>query len=674
MEISSKIISVIQNKFRTAVTIIVKLTFFLILFCLSSPIAEGQTYSITDVTWKTKVDMDGDSYTSSRTFYMTGYASQSTFCGIIIYVLPNGSNGRKYYQTSEAALIQAGNWYYELKGFGTSQTGGELSHGSYDFIVQVVSWPNTSTILCTKDKSDADFNAEKFETSLEDILQKPNVTSFSINNGASFTFVKTVNIAITCDNNPKEMILSENSSFSGASWQNYSTSAQIDLSTGYEKKTVYLKTRNSAGESQQASSNIYLATYTITGMSINGGYPIAIPSSGIIKTNLNSYIQMSGKFTVPNSSFNVYLADPMKLFSGKYTVTTDPNGYFNYPNGILESMAYYVVSNTKPYLFSFDNGQIISIIAHDYSTDVKPPLLTLEPAIVPISPPIPLNQMTVDPDLLEYTKWMQNWNSAQTTQQFDMAAVGRGKVKFEQYAKDDALAKTLDVAHEIVIYGYETATCVFGGVADGASLGAFTPASVALCVPLFAHLSSTYVQLVTDNYEKSGKLSHNSASYWQGLSKILYAVTSFISEGDPKDALDVSEYIYTIISGAGQLTSSSLETSTSGKQYLNTTWNYGGRSVKMIISGISTITSENLQKNKNSSREITIYPNPVINSLFISDLVPGCEITIIDSQGKIVANIRTVSNKIDVSSLNSGIYTLKIVTSTGTTVKKFVKH
>jgi len=79
----------------------------------------------------------------------------------------------------------------------------------------------------------------------------------------------------------------------------------------------------------------------------------------------------------------------------------------------------------------------------------------------------------------------------------------------------------------------------------------------------------------------------------------------------------------------------------------------------------------------NSSSEINIYPNPVKDALTISFSSPEKGVVeIFDMQGKVVyqASVNKKLSTIDVSTLQKGVYTLKVTTSKGNFSKKFTKE
>ncbi len=72
----------------------------------------------------------------------------------------------------------------------------------------------------------------------------PAIYSLIINDGAQYTNRRRVRIQITAPNNTSLMMLSNDSLFSGAQWEQFSTAKSWDLSFGDGLKTVYGKFRN----------------------------------------------------------------------------------------------------------------------------------------------------------------------------------------------------------------------------------------------------------------------------------------------------------------------------------------------------------------------------------------------------------------------------------------------
>lgn len=97
----------------------------------------------------------------------------------------------------------------------------------------------------------------------------PEDTSILINNGASTTNEHNVMLTLTAVG-AKEMIISNNASFSGANWEPYATSEEWDLASGNSIKTVYAKFRDYAQfESATISASIDLPST-----------PVKLPETG----------------------------------------------------------------------------------------------------------------------------------------------------------------------------------------------------------------------------------------------------------------------------------------------------------------------------------------------------------------------------------------------------------
>ena len=74
------------------------------------------------------------------------------------------------------------------------------------------------------------------------------------------------------------------------------------------------------------------------------------------------------------------------------------------------------------------------------------------------------------------------------------------------------------------------------------------------------------------------------------------------------------------------------------------------------------------------STELSIYPNPTNNTLFINNLPENSKIKVFDIFGKEVLNQENINNQIDVSGLQIGIYFMKIENKKGIFTEKFVKQ
>jgi len=92
----------------------------------------------------------------------------------------------------------------------------------------------------------------------------PAVESFSVNQGAVSTDTRIVTLNSACTGDPTELRASENSNFSGASWQGYAPSTSFVLSSGSGTKRVYFKVKNVDGESSTVSDTIQFSPIVTT--------------------------------------------------------------------------------------------------------------------------------------------------------------------------------------------------------------------------------------------------------------------------------------------------------------------------------------------------------------------------------------------------------------------------
>jgi hypothetical protein len=71
---------------------------------------------------------------------------------------------------------------------------------------------------------------------------------------------------------------------------------------------------------------------------------------------------------------------------------------------------------------------------------------------------------------------------------------------------------------------------------------------------------------------------------------------------------------------------------------------------------------------------INVYPNPVVNTLYIANTQGEITYSIFDLTGKVVASGKTNNHQIDIPSLAQGIYTIKISNKQGSLTGRFVKQ
>jgi pimeloyl-ACP methyl ester carboxylesterase len=85
---------------------------------------------------------------------------------------------------------------------------------------------------------------------------KPELTGFSIDNGASTTKDRNVSLKLSKNNNATHYRASESSSFSGASWKSFTSSPGFQVSSGFGNKKLYCQLKNDAGSSNTRNASI----------------------------------------------------------------------------------------------------------------------------------------------------------------------------------------------------------------------------------------------------------------------------------------------------------------------------------------------------------------------------------------------------------------------------------
>mgnify|MGYP000111508023 CR=1 FL=1 len=141
-----------------------------------------------------------------------------------------------------------------------------------------------------------------FNDRLSSIDTAPTLNSISINGGAGSTSSREVTISMSITGSPTHYMLSESSSFSGASWNAYSgVSVPFTLSAGAGRKTVYCKVKNAT--TTTAISN---ATISLQGAS----------ESFVVKISGNPSCTESGYNVFPNWNKTLDMLDVNGQASG----------------------------------------------------------------------------------------------------------------------------------------------------------------------------------------------------------------------------------------------------------------------------------------------------------------------------------------------------------------------
>ncbi|HET7733332.1 MAG TPA: T9SS type A sorting domain-containing protein, partial [Paludibacter sp.] len=164
---------------------------------------------------------------------------------------------------------------------------------------------------------------------------------------------------------------------------------------------------------------------------------------------------------------------------------------------------------------------------------------------------------------------------------------------------------------------------------------------------------------------------NSSKLLWEGVFKAVYSfdvgyMTSFIiymwdDNSSTWVGYSKSDYLY----------------NTNGNKTVETTYLWTGsvwakQSVSNYYYSPSKFTGQNEIV---GGSDMTIYPNPVIDFLYINNLAKYAMVSIVSIDGRIIINNRQlVEDAIDVTKLKTGIYFLMINTSDGKYTYKFVKR
>lgn len=165
-----------------------------------------------------------------------------------------------------------------------------LSDGAYYWRVLALNTNGQSSSYTTANSGSVAFRVD---------ATAPTSPSISINSGDEYTTSTSSTLTLSASDATSgmaDMIISENSDFSGAAWEPYATSKSFALSSSDGTKTVYAKYRDAAGnESATASDTIvYDATAPSGSVSIDAGNAYATSSS--VTLNISASDATSGVY------------------------------------------------------------------------------------------------------------------------------------------------------------------------------------------------------------------------------------------------------------------------------------------------------------------------------------------------------------------------------------------
>lgn len=176
--------------------------------------------------------------------------------------------------------------------------------------------------------------------------EPPALVSLDMNGGAILAASRTVTLNNICTGAATEYVASESPSFGGAAWLPYAVAPSFTLSGGTGTKTVYLKVRNTGGESEVVSDTITLEETmppTMARLAINGGAPSTV-SRAVTLNNACSEnptaCMASESASFAGAEWQAYATAPLfTLSTGNQTKTV----YFKTRNAAGESA---VISDT----------------------------------------------------------------------------------------------------------------------------------------------------------------------------------------------------------------------------------------------------------------------------------------------------------------------------------------
>ena len=210
---------------------------------------------------------------------------------------------------------------------------------------------NTCVLNMSFPRSTAPKNAT---VRFKQVVSAPVLSSFSINNGTSSTASRTVTLNNSASGRPTQYMASESSSFSGASWQTYSSAPNFVLSGGNGTKTVYFKVQNSGGLSSIISDSITLNE-------------VVAPILSSISINNGASSTASRTVTLNNSasgSPTQYMASESSSFSGAswQTYSSAPSFVLSSGNG-TKTVYFKVQNSTGPSSINSDSITLNEVIA-----------------------------------------------------------------------------------------------------------------------------------------------------------------------------------------------------------------------------------------------------------------------------------------------------------------------
>lgn len=244
------------------------------------------------------------------------------------------------------------------------------------------------------------------------------------------------------------------------------------------------------------------------------------------------------------------------------------------------------------------------------------------------------------------------------------------------------------------IYSGELRNCYYNGdVNTDGGLGKGTPAEMPTSKTVTEMLSADFVELLITGRNKNWPWEHNAGinngyPYQIPPSTDATLATLAVSEGtlSPAFSAGVTAYTVSVANSVEEITITA--TATDANAVVS-----GDTATHILTVGTNTFTvtvaAEDGETTKNytitvtradkvglvdiKATDIKVYPNPVVDMLYIESPVAVQAVVVYDITGAIVLSQNNIGNSVDVSKLPQGVYVAKFVTSRGEVIRKIVK-
>ncbi len=179
--------------------------------------------------------------------------------------------------------------------------------------------------------------------------QPPTSLSISVNSGASYATSTSVTLTLSATG-ATYMMISNNTNFSGASWESYATTKSWTLSSTDDTKTVYFKAKDNAVGDQGSTAYANIASAVSDTIILDTSAPTVTPQSP----------SSGSTITTTNPTIRATLSDTGSgINTSAVTMTLD--GASVTPTNITEALVRYVSSTISTGLHS------VSVAATDYA-------------------------------------------------------------------------------------------------------------------------------------------------------------------------------------------------------------------------------------------------------------------------------------------------------------------